>query len=175
MTWLTAKTRDSVRIGEQKLRQEKPKLGNGELASYCEGKDKFFEVFKILSLTISHGRIRMESGFLNATEATHYLGIKMSTLYSMVERKEIPHYRIGRLIKFTKADLDAFMQERRVDRIDIERKARRILTSACNPKIEVDALVKKNIAESRGNRYIASHGKPDRIKGLRKEASHGAL
>ena len=117
----------------------------------------------------------MESGFLTVNEASHYLGIKISTLYSMVERKEIPHYRIGRLIKFTKADLDSFMQERRVDRIDIERKARRILTSACNPKIDVGTLVKKTVAEVRRNRYTSSHGKPDRIKGLRKEASHGAL
>ena len=125
--------------------------------------------------TISDARTGMESGFLTINEASNYLGIKTSTLYSMVGRKEIPHYRIGRLIKFTKADLDAFMQERRVDRIDIERKARRILTSACNPKIDVGTLVKKTVAEVRRNRYTSSHGKPDRVKGLGKEASHGAL
>ena len=117
----------------------------------------------------------MESGFLTINEASNYLGIRTSTLYAMVERKEIPHYRIGRLIKFTKADLDAFMQERRVDRIDIERKARKILTGACNPKIEVNTLVKKTLAEVRRNRYTASHGKPDQSKGLGKEVSDGTV
>ena len=117
----------------------------------------------------------MGSGFLSVNEASNYLGIKTSTLYSMVERKEIPHYRIGRLIKFTKPDLDAFMQEHRVDRVDTEKEAKKILNHARNPKMDVDALVKKTIAESRGNRYTASHGKPDQSKGLGKEAAHGAL
>ena len=117
----------------------------------------------------------MESGFLNATEASHYLDIKTSTLYSMVEHKEIPHYRVGRLIKFTKADLDAFMQQRRVDRVDIEKEARNILNLTHNPSIDVDALVRKTVAESRGNRYTASHGKPDRVKGLGEEVPHGAF
>ena len=59
--------------------------------------------------------------------------------------------------------------------MDIEKEAKKILSHARNPNIDVDALVKKTVAENRGNRYTASHGKPDRIKGLRKEASHGTL
>jgi excisionase family DNA binding protein len=117
----------------------------------------------------------MENGFLTVKEASRYLGVKPSSLYSMVDEKEIPHYRIGRLIKFTKADLDAFMEERRVDRVDIEKEARKILNLARNPNIDVDALVKKTVAESRGNRYTASHRESDRVKGLGKEVSHGAL
>ncbi len=37
--------------------------------------------------------------FLAVEELSRYLGIKKSNLYSKVERKEIPHYRVGRLIK----------------------------------------------------------------------------
>ena len=117
----------------------------------------------------------MESGFLTVREASRYLGVKPSSLYSMVEEKEIPHYRIGRLIKFTKADLDAFMEERRVDRLDLEKEAKKILNHTRNPKMDVDALVKKTVEGSEGIRYTASHGKPDQVKGLGKEASHGAL
>ncbi len=117
----------------------------------------------------------MESGFLTVNEASKYLGIKASTLYSMVERKEILHYRIGRLIKFKEVDLDAFMEENRVDRVDIEKEAKKILTHPRNPNIDVDALVKKTVAENRGNGYTASCGKSDRVKGLGKEVSHGAL
>ena len=115
----------------------------------------------------------MESEFLTISEASHYLGIKTSTFYCMVEQKEIPHYRVGRLIKFTKGDLDAFMQDHRVERVDIEKVARKILNLRHN--VDVDALVKKTVAESRGNRYTASHGKPDRVKGLGREVPHGAI
>ena len=67
------------------------------------------------------------------------------------------------------------MQEHRVDRIDVEKAARKILNRARNPKLDVDVLVKKTVAEGTQNRYTASHGKPDQSKGLGKEASHGAL
>ncbi len=117
----------------------------------------------------------MEKGYLSIKEASQYLGVKPSSLYSMVEAREIPYHRIGRLIKFTKSELDAFMEENRVDRVDIEKEAKKILTHPRNPNIDVDALVKKTVAESRGNRYTASHGKSDQVKGLGKEVSHGAL
>jgi len=31
---------------------------------------------------------------------SQYLGVKRSTLYTMIERREIPHYRIGKLARF---------------------------------------------------------------------------
>jgi len=117
----------------------------------------------------------MDKGYLSIKEASEYLGVKPSSLYSMVEGREMTYHRIGRLIKFTKADLDAFMQERRVDRVDIEKEARKILSLAHNPNIDVDALVKKSVAESRENGYTASHGNQTKVKGLGKEVSHGAL
>ena len=40
---------------------------------------------------------------------SQYLGIKRSTLYAMIERKEIPHYRIGRLARFKQAEIDAWL------------------------------------------------------------------
>ena len=35
--------------------------------------------------------------------------------------------------------------------------------------------VKKTVAESRRNRYTASHGKPERVEGFGEEVPHGAL
>ena len=40
---------------------------------------------------------------------SQYLGIKRSTLYAMIEKKEIPHYRIGRLARFRQAEIDAWL------------------------------------------------------------------
>ena len=84
----------------------------------------------------------MDKGYLSINEAAEYLGVKPSSLYSMVERREIPYHRIGRLIKLTRADLDAFMQESRVDRVDPEKEAKKILNHARNLNIDVDALVR---------------------------------
>ena len=40
---------------------------------------------------------------------SQYLGIKRSTLYAMIEKREIPHYRIGRLARFKQAEIDAWL------------------------------------------------------------------
>ncbi len=42
----------------------------------------------------------MEHGFLTLDEASTYLGVRKSNLYSKIERREIPHYRVGRPIEF---------------------------------------------------------------------------
>jgi excisionase family DNA binding protein len=43
-------------------------------------------------------------------------GLKVSTLQSMVCRKQIPHYRLGRrLVIFSKTELMVWMSQRRVD------------------------------------------------------------
>ena len=114
----------------------------------------------------------MENGFLTVTQASQYLGVKPSSLYSMVERKEIPHYRVGRLIKFTKADLDAYLQKHRIDCIDVGRAADRILKHACSPRIDIHALVKKKIAEAKENMYTPSCGK---IRSSREPQRGGVL
>ena len=40
---------------------------------------------------------------------SQYLGIKKSTLYAMIERKEIPYYRIGKLARFRPAEIDEWL------------------------------------------------------------------
>ena len=52
------------------------------------------------------------SGYLTIGELSAYLSIKSKTLYARV--KEIPHYKVGRLIRFRKDDIDAWMERHRV-------------------------------------------------------------
>jgi excisionase family DNA binding protein len=82
----------------------------------------------------------MESGYLSIKEASKYLGMKESTLYSMVEEKEIPHFRIGRRIRFKVADLDAWMVERRVESVDVDKEVHKILTPPRKRSTDVNAL-----------------------------------
>jgi len=42
-------------------------------------------------------------------EAAEFLGVSRRTLVSLVLRKGIPHFRIGRLVRFAKKDLTSWM------------------------------------------------------------------
>jgi excisionase family DNA binding protein len=115
-------------------------------------------------------------GFLNIKEISGYLGIKTSTIYAMVAEKRIPHYRLGRQIRFKRADVDGWMEEQKQEVVDVKVEAKRIIRSVQKKAAQdVDRIVKKAVDEVKGKGYTSSYGKPDRIKGLRKEVKHGSL
>jgi excisionase family DNA binding protein len=110
----------------------------------------------------------MGKEFLNIDELSIYLGIKKSTLYSQVEKKEIPHYRIGHLLRFRKTIIDSWIENLRTDPVKPQREARMIAKSINKEKLDINTILKKNIAEVKGLKYIPHHGKPDQFKGPRK-------
>jgi excisionase family DNA binding protein len=91
----------------------------------------------------------MEREFLTINEVSEYFGIKKSTLYFHVESGAIPHYRIGRLIRFRKQEVDQWMAGNRKDRIDLSKMATRMLGKVPNRHVDVQSIVKKAIAETR--------------------------
>ena len=117
----------------------------------------------------------MNSDYLTIDQLSQYLNVKKSTLYFQVESGELPHYRIGRLIRFKQGDVDAWMEKHRREGIEIDKKAKEILKIATRPNMDIDSIVKKSIEEVKNRRYNVPHGKPDRIKGLRKEVENGNL
>ena len=48
----------------------------------------------------------MAKDFLTIGEISEYLKLKRSTLYSLVGRKSIPYYRVERLIRFKRMEID---------------------------------------------------------------------
>jgi excisionase family DNA binding protein len=113
--------------------------------------------------------------FLTIDELSEYLNLKRSKLYSLVETGELPHYRIGRLIRFRRDDVDRWMEGHRKEEVDTNRKAKGILKVVNTPRTDIDGLIKKSIEEVKGLKYTPNHGRPDQIKGRRKEVSDGAL
>ena len=65
---------------------------------------------------------------------SQYLGMKRSTLYAMIERKEIPHYRIGKLARFRPAEIDEWL-----------------LTKKCQAETEIAGQEALSPAASRGD------------------------
>ncbi len=66
------------------------------------------EIKKLYKNTDSDGLMDMES-------AAKYLCIKKSSLYQICMRKEITVVKIGKLNKFRKSDLDAFIDKNTVE------------------------------------------------------------
>jgi excisionase family DNA binding protein len=50
--------------------------------------------------------------YLTIRELSAYLKIKAGSLYAMVPM--LPHYKVGRLVRFRKDEIDVWMQSRRV-------------------------------------------------------------
>lgn len=118
----------------------------------------------------------LSSGFLNVQDIAGYLKLPRSTVYSLVEAKQIPHFRVGRQIRFLKEDIDQWMIERKEEVVDVKVETRKVISSLQRrPNLDVDRIVKKAIDEAKGKRYTSSNGKPDLIRGLGKEASNGTL
>ena len=54
---------------------------------------------------------------LNMDEASSLLGIKKSTLYALVMRKQITHVKLGRLTKFRLDDIKAYIDKNLVESV----------------------------------------------------------
>jgi excisionase family DNA binding protein len=111
------------------------------------------------------------SEFMTIQGASEYLKMKAGTLYSLVEQKKIPHYKVGRLVRFKKSEIDLWMEGNKRESIDIPRAARKVLRAAKMPARDIKRVVKKAIDEIKGVDYTASHGRPDKVKDLGKEVS----
>ena len=106
----------------------------------------------------------MTKEHLRIDDLSEYLNIKKSTLYSMVENKEIPFFRFGRLIRFKKQEIDDWVEGHREESIDSVKKGREIFKGVKNPKMDIDRIVQKSIESVKNSRYNLPHGKPDRNK-----------
>ena len=117
----------------------------------------------------------MDSDFLNIQDLSQLLRIKPSTLYSMVEKKMIPHYKVGRMVRFKRCEIDQWMEGNREECVDPEKVARKVLAPVQRNAIDIDRVVRKAVEGVRGQGYTKSHGKPDQVKGLGREDLHGTL
>lgn len=103
-----------------------------------------------------------------------YLRIKPKTLYSKVESGEIPHYKIGHLIRFRKSEVEVWLERSRKTSRGVPVRVRRNF-KAGRSAMNMERLVQKTIDESKRGEYTSGHGKSDQTKGLGKEVENGDL
>jgi excisionase family DNA binding protein len=53
----------------------------------------------------------MEEGWMNVIQIAKHLGISKETIYRMLERKEIPAHRIGKLWRFKSSEVDRWFRQ----------------------------------------------------------------
>ncbi|MBN2255254.1 MAG: helix-turn-helix domain-containing protein [Deltaproteobacteria bacterium] len=106
----------------------------------------------------SHSERELTVEYWDINDLSHYLNVKVKTLYAMIQK--IPHYRIGRLIRFRKEDVDSWMERKKVNVLDESNISKKETSN-----IHVDRIVRKAIDQSKNDVYNRFHGKSDRDRG----------
>lgn len=56
-----------------------------------------------------------EFRWLGTQEAARYLGITPRTLYRLIDEGQVAAYKMGRVIRLKASDLDAFLEQARIE------------------------------------------------------------
>ncbi len=80
------------------------------------GIEERLESIERLLLTMSEKTAEVDA--LSIDRVVEVYGLKKSFLYSLVHRREIPHYKVGRLLFFSKKEIEAFILSNRVSTYD---------------------------------------------------------
>jgi excisionase family DNA binding protein len=116
----------------------------------------------------------IDNVYWDIEDLSKYLKVKIKTLYAMVP--DIPHYRVGKLIRFRKQEIDSWMENKRVQALDRINKSKNIKVKPANKNnTHIDKLIRKVIDQSKNEVYNPDHGKSDRIEGPYKEINNGSI
>lgn len=116
----------------------------------------------------------IDNGFWDIADLSSYLKIKVKTIYAMTS--DIPHYRVGKLIRFKKQEIDSWMENKRVKAFEGINKSKNVKVKISdNGNIHLDKLIRKAIDQSKNEVYNPCHGKSDWIEGLIKEINNGSI
>lgn len=117
-----------------------------------------------------------QKNLLTISEVALYLNIRQKTIYAKVSAGEIPHYRIGRLIRFRIDEINAWLEDCKnqtnVEHQKIKSKRRK---SSKQSTDHFSKIIRKTVDVETDKYYSVNHGKSDRIKGPKQEVEHGSI
>jgi len=65
------------------------------------------------------GKLDRLDRYIGVDELAQYLGVKKRTAYHLVETMQIPHYRIGRLIRFKLSEVEEWMATKKIEPMEV--------------------------------------------------------
>lgn len=89
---------------------------------------------------------------MSIKELSLYLGIKEKTLYAKVAAKEIPHYKIDRLVRFKIEEIDLWMEDKKVVPISVDPRSKNIFKNMMRRNLDIKSVVKNAIEEFKDKR-----------------------
>lgn len=84
----------------------------------------------------------MQEGLMNINDLSGYLQIPICSIYGMVERKEIPYIKIGRLIRFKMSEIGSWLESKKVNPVSPEKEVKKIMKNIDPEKI-IDKVKKE--------------------------------
>ncbi len=81
---------------------------------------------------------------LNVDQAARFLGLKKGTVYNMVSRKVIPHYKVGSRVLFTQAKLKVWFESAAVPCVSSPCKSRK---KTRRGNVDVKEIVKNAVEQ----------------------------
>ena len=113
-----------------------------------------------------------DSSYWDILDLSRYLKVKVKTLYAMIY--DIPHYRVGKLIRFKKEEIEAWMEDKKAkDDFKTQQRKKREVSESANSHI--DRLIRKTIDQTKQEDYNLDHGEPDLKGSKREEVNNGNL
>ena len=106
-----------------------------------------------------------DKSYWDILDLSHYLNVKVKTLYAMIY--DIPHYRIGKLIRFKKEEIEAWMGDKKA-KVDFKTQPRKKREASESANSHINRLIRKTIDQTKQEDYNLDHGKPD-LKGSKRE------
>ena len=113
-----------------------------------------------------------DNSYWDILDLSRYLKVKVKTLYAMIY--DIPHYRVGKLIRFKKEEIEAWMENKKAkDAFKTQPRKKREVSESANSHI--DRLIRKTIDQTKQEDYNLDHGEPDLKGSKREEVNNGNL
>ncbi len=89
----------------------------------------------------------MPDKFLTVDQVAEYLSLSKATVYQWASERKIPHYKMGRAVRFRQAEIESWLLEKcKQEPVSIEARAKKMLRKS-NRDIDINRIVKKAIAE----------------------------
>jgi excisionase family DNA binding protein len=86
---------------------------------YLPLKLKDFLVSIVSEKGIVSDQITKQKELLNTRETSEFLGISKNTLYEWIVQKKIPYFKVGRLVKFKREDLEGWLKKKKMEEKEI--------------------------------------------------------